>query len=216
MKPLQASKWLSCQMLIDTSEMASLFATLGDFHIAQMGIIPKGTSPLTHEQFLDTYAGYINNLKNGQERPTDLQKKIFASIFTLHLDHLYSLPIEPDKELLRISKPIVQLQHHQIGYSPEEMKFRPNVLSLDSLTWGIQFAYPQLVQDPETLEIRKGNEYPNSLLFHTLQKWVRKETIPTPFNVNGQRINVPMRLGKQCLSWINTHPGLKRKNIHVN
>jgi hypothetical protein len=47
MKSLQASKWLSCQMLLETNEMSALFAALGDFYIAQAGTInPKGTSKI--------------------------------------------------------------------------------------------------------------------------------------------------------------------------
>lgn len=214
---LQASKWLSCQMLLETEEMRSLFAALGNFYIAITGTVnPKGTSYLTHEVFLEVYQSYIENLKRGQEEIDEKQRKAFAAVFTLSKDDLYLLPVGPDKELVRVIKPIVQLQYHQIGYSEEEKKFRPLVFGKDCLSWGLQFSYPQLVQDIETHDIKRGNEYPNYKLFQTLQKWMRENTIPTPFHVEEKKINAPMRLGKQCLNWINTHPGLCKKNIHVH
>lgn len=216
MKTLQASKWLTCQMLLESGEMRSLLSTLGEFHIALVGAInPKGSSILTHETFLETYRSYVENLKQGHDTLTERQRKHFSSIFTLSLDDLYTMPIQSDRELLKVIKPVIQLQYHQIGYSTEEMKFRPMVLGSECLSWGLQFAYPQLVQDADSEEIRKGNDYPNSALYHTLQRWMRKETIPTPFIVQEKKINVPMRLGKQCLPWINTHPGLQKKGIHV-
>ncbi len=214
---LQASKWISCQMLLESEEMRSLLAALGNFYIAITGTVnPKGTSFLSHETFLKSYESYIENLKQGQETISEMQRKVFSSAFTLSQSDLFILPIAPDKELLRVINPVVQLQYHQIGYSEEEKKFRPLVFGQECLSWGLQFSYPQLVQDIETHDIRRGNDYPNIELFHTLQKWMRANTIPTPFVVEGQKINAPMRIGKQCLSWINTHPGLCKKNIHVH
>ncbi len=60
------------------------------------------------------------------------------------------------------------------------------VLSRKSVTWGLQFSYPQLYQDPRTRQIFKVTdtpEFPNTALFSKLQKWIRSETLPTPFQV---------------------------------
>jgi hypothetical protein len=63
--------------------------------------------------------------------------------------------------------------------------------------------------------VKETPSFPNTVLFHQIQRWMRGATIPTPFLVDGKGVNVPLRLGKRCLSWINTHAQLKAKGIRV-
>jgi len=63
----------------------------------------------------------------------------------------------------------------------------------------------ELATAPETMELI---ELKFSPLFQKIKVWIRDNTRATPFLVDGERKNVPMRLGKKCFSWINTHPGL--------
>ena len=89
------------------------------------------------------------------------------------------------------------------------------VLSTESVTWGIQFSYPQLYQDPKSYRITKvvdSSEFPNTSVFARMLKWLRHHTLPTPFSVDGQRVNVPIRIGRSCLEWIHMHPQLKEQH----
>jgi hypothetical protein len=52
-------------------------------------------------------------------------------------------------------------------------------------------------------------------LFKKLQKWVRTETTATSFDVQGKKINVPIRLGKKCRSWANSIPQLVETGLKV-
>jgi hypothetical protein len=92
------------------------------------------------------------------------------------------------------------------------------VLSTESVTWGVQFSYPQLYQDPKSHRIAKvadSIDFPNTSLFARMLKWLRHNTLPTPFFVHGQRVNAPIRIGRACLKWIDQHPQLKEKEIRV-
>ena len=105
-----------------------------------------------------------------------------------------------------------------MDYSEHDGKFRPMVFGLDSVTWGLQFSYPQLFMDGRTKEafaVVESEEFPNTALFHQLQRWMRQNTLPTPFLVDGKRVNSPIRLGKACLPWINRHPQLAPKHLQV-
>lgn len=216
MKPLEASKWLSCQLLVEYEEMRALIASLGEFHIAMTGCVNRrGGSFLTRLEFLEVYRRYLDNLKQGREPLNSQDRKVFSAVFTTELDHLYTLQVEGDKEIVRVVKPVLQLQYHEIGFSEIEKKFRPMVFGKECLSWGLQFSFPQMVKDGETQEIHKSSDYPNAPLYRKVQQWVRQATLPTPFVVEGEQINVPMRLGKGCLPWINAHPGLVKKNLHV-
>jgi len=215
----QVSKWLSFQLLIDVDEMRDLLNALGDFYICIVGqIYRQGEEILSKEKFLMVYEHYLEGIKKGKLAPEHLYRSSFSSIFTKSLDHVYSVKISDDQYLLRISKPVLQLQAHRMHYSKLDSKFRPMIFGVESIHWGIQFSYPQIFQDNQTKEIvtvLKNSHFPNNQLYHTLQQWIRKNTIPTPFLDGLNKINATVRIGKGCLSWINHHPQLIEKGLKV-
>ncbi len=217
--PIEVSKWLQIQALLDTPELQNLFHFLGSFEIYLTGTItPQGEGLVSHSKFLEVYNTYVENLKQGKQLETAEVKQMFSAIFTVSSDLLYALPIAAGKQLIRVSRPVIQLQPHSLGYSSHDRKFRPMVHGTESLSWGLQFSYPQLYMDPSTKEILpiKDNDFfPNTKLFRQLQRWIRNHTIPTPFIVDEKIVNVPIRIGKQCLPWINEHPLLKSKKLRV-
>lgn len=217
-KPMQASKWLSVALLIDAVEMEELFAALGEFYIFFISCITdEGKGEISKTAFLKKYSDYILDLKKGLIPDEKEYRHFFSSVFTISPENVYAITLEDDQQLIRVAKPVVQLQAHKIGYSHADEKFRSRTFGSDTLCWGIQFSFPQLYQDNKTHEIFqvKGSDFPNSELFHKIQKWVRHHTAPTPFIVNGKQVNVPMRLGKKCFDWIHQHPQLIEKNIYV-
>jgi len=215
----QASKWLSVQVLLDASEMNLLLQVLGDFFIYQAGSICKVTEGLiSKESFLEIYADYVRTLKDGKLPDDSLFRSMFSSIFTRTTDLLYTIPFEHDRHLIRVTKPVVQLQAHRMHYSAEDGLFRPMIFGPEGISWGIQFSYPQIFQDNQTHEIQQvfeSGRFSNTELFRTLQRWIRHHTVPTPFLADGKRTNTPMRLGKECLAWINQHPQLIQKGLRV-
>jgi len=216
--PLQASKWLSCPILIDQHEMQALMESLGDFWIfIVQGIIKKDDGPLSKEAFLQCYETYIEGLKRGELVETQQLKSCFASVWTRDLEALYAIPVKEDYQLIKIEKPVLQLQSHRFTYSSTDGKFRSMTFGPDAIHWGIQFSYPQLFQNKayHVLSVKETPNFPNTILFKTLQRWVREYTSPTPFLIDGRQVNVPIRLGKNCFSWINQHPQLISNNLSV-
>lgn len=215
--PYHASKWLSLGMLVDLGEMQDFLNALGPFFIYPLGaVVPRGQDQIKIEDFLTLYQSYIEALKQGRVPEERSFRSIFSSALSLKEDCLYALAVGEDRQLVRVLKPVVQMQAHTLDYSPADGKFRSMVLGQDSVLWGLQFSYPQLYEDPETRAPQKvDSRYVNSALFRLIQKWIRENTIPTPFVVSGEVINVPMRLGKQCLTWINNHPQFLKKGLKV-
>lgn len=217
--PMQASKWLSIPVLIDREEMESLFEALGSFYIYEVSQVQsEGKEIMPAKDFLQVYEKYIQALKQGEIPAETLYRAVFSSIFTASTDPLYALQLPNGKHLIRVSKPVIQLQPNSIDYSPHDGKFRSGVFSLHSVLWGIQFSYPQLYLDPiskQPFKVVENEEFPNTRLFHILQRWIREHTIPTPFLVEGKIVNVPIRLGKKCLEWIRHHPQLAKKNLQI-
>lgn len=215
---MQASKWLQSQVLLSGDEMETLFEALGSFYIYQIGsVLKRGEEWVPRQIFLDKYRDYVAALQQGQIPEDSLYSPFFSSVFTTTSEALYAISIGDDQQLIRISRPVIQLQAHRMDYSSADGKFRSMTYGTESILWGIQFSFPQLFQDNRSLEIKQvsGLAFPNASLFQILQRWVRHHTVPTPFLVDGVKINVPMRLGKQCFSWINQHPQLKKKGLFV-
>lgn len=215
---LQASKWQKIPVLIDVDEMQSLFAFLGEFWMVQIsGLIPFGREKISQDEFLEVYENYILALKNGKILVDARMRSCFSSVWTLFLDALYAVKVNETQCLVKVIKPVVQLQSHRCDYSHADETFRSMVLGMDSISWGLQFSFPQIYQN-EHMEILtvKGEEFLNTVLFKKIQQWIRGNTVATPFEVEGKKMNVPIRLGKKCFEWINSHPQLKAKNIRVS
>lgn len=198
--------------------MQELVAALGDFFILPIsGLIPIGNEFISKEAFLEAYSSYVAALKQG-ELPNDSRiRPYFTSIWTVTLEAVYAVPVKQGHNLIKICQPVIQLQGHRFDYSTVDGKFRSMVLGSDCVQWGLQFSYPQLYQDDnlQVFSTREGVQFPNTALFKRLQQWMRSHTIATPFEVEGKKINVPIRIGKQCLSWVNNHPQLQVKGLRV-
>jgi len=216
---IQVSKALKVQMLIDDQEMRGLFLNLGDFEIYDVSrVVDSRHGIIEKETFLETYAHYVAALKEGQFPEESIAKPIFSSIFTTQRELLYAMPVGEEKYLVKTLRPVVQLQMHHLLYGELDGKFHSIAQGKDTISWGIQFSYPQIYQDPKSKSFSKvtdSSEFPNTALFLALSRWVRQNTLPTPILNQGKRINLPIRLGKHCFSWIGNHPRLIEKGFQV-
>lgn len=219
MTGLLVAKWLHLPVLLDPSEMAALLEELKGVRI-YLGsrVVPLGKEELSHEEFLQVYRGYIDQLRQGESPDLAAIRDSFSTFWTTAPEQLYRIDLSEGRAIVRASRPVIQLQLHQIGYSSLDGKFRSMVFGKESLSWGIQFSYPQLYQDGESkrfYKVDESDDFPNTALFRQLQRWMRLNSRPTPFEVGGQRSNEPIRLGKSCFSWINRHPQLAQHGIRV-
>jgi hypothetical protein len=207
----QASKWLKFQVLCDLEELSSLFSLLSSFWIFPLTGIVSG-APVLHTRFLEEYGGWIEGLKKGLI-PSDAElRRLLACAWVDGLENLWLQEIPGKGYLVKIAQPTVQVQAHYFTYSSADGVFRPMSMGPESIFWGLQFSYPQVYQDPKTLELKKA---PENRIFEILRSWVRNATRATPFSIAGQRINSPIRIGKRCMSWIAQHPQLLDRNIGI-
>ena len=196
----EASKWLKVQALLDKEEFASLIKEANAFLYGMEGEADKA---------IEQYGSYVEALKKG-EIPKHAP---LAWYWTKTLDALYLLDTGHGLQV-RVQKPVVQISHHQMNYTPEDNSFRSNLYGPDTIFWGLQFSFPQLFEDPSTKEALKVQDkqlFPNVELFKFLQKWLRQHTIPTPF----ETVNAPQRIGKLALLWAHHHPQLLKKGLKL-
>lgn len=215
---LQASKWQRTPFLIDLSEMASLIASLGDFWIAKAsGVIKNGEELIDPNEFMEIYASYINALKNGKIPADPRIRPAFSTVWTSDLNTLYSVPVDEKNMLVKVEKPVIQLQMHRFDYFPADDKFRSMVFGEEAIYWGIQVAFPYMYQNAacEIVAFNDKKEFANLNLFKKFQQWTREYTSPTPLTLGQKKVNIPIRLGKKCFEWINRHPQLALKGLKV-
>ena len=215
---LNVSKWLKTQVLLSGEEMRQLFKHLMPCALYNVSEVVKDAEiPL--DLFLDTYAQSVDALKLGRVVDSKDIRLLFSGALSTTPDAFYKMEVRPGEYLIKTIKPTVQMQLHQFLPSKLDGKFHPMVLSQDSVSWGVQFSYPQICQDPQTnlfSKVTESEQFPNTLLFDKLTKWLRNFSSPTTFIWEGKKSSVPIRLGKECFSWINTHPQLQEKGIEVH
>lgn len=215
--PYEASKWLKTACLLEVDEMASLLDTFGDVLISEVSrVVDHPSGFISKGDFLVCYQKYIEGLKSQEPLPEGTFAPYFSSVITYSKDALYALEAAPGKYLIRVEKPCLQLSHHKFAISEGEI--HSGVHGKDCISWGILFSFPQLYLDPKTKEIIKVQDpvqFPNVNLYKLLTRWIRENTLPTPFEYEGKKMNASIRLGKKCVPWINQHPQLRISKLRV-
>lgn len=210
----QGSKYLKYQVLCDRQELADLFQSIQPFWLYRLTGLGEG-NPLTQDDFLNEYSFWMEELKQGRIVSDARMRSILAAAMSAETDALWKQEVPGGRYLVKIAKPVIQIQAHFFTYSPLDGVFRPMTMGSNSIFWGLQFSFPQIYQDPRTMQFHEIDESPNADLFQHIKQWVRDRTRATPFVVEGKRINVPIRLGKNCFSWIHHHPQIAEQKISV-
>ena len=212
------SKWLKHQVLLDLPEMEELCRHLAPFHFFNVSEIkPLEELELSSEHFLKSYQEYIEILKAGRV-PLDRQiQRHLSCALTTDATMLYAHAIGTEKYMAKPLKPLVQMQQHRFFPSKTAGTINPMVMSHASIHWGVQLAYPQIFFDGAAYsKVSDETLFPNTALFTKLVKWLRASTVPTTFVWDDKKISTPIRLGKQCFSWIHNHAQLKEQGIAIH
>lgn len=213
---LNVSKWIKLPLLLEVDELKELFHSIPSFQLYQVQkVTEEGGGKIDLTAFLNHYASYIDYLKNSLDPPSFFIP-LFSPVISADEKSLTVLPVEGRRQLYKPCLPVIQMQGHSIRYSHVDQSFRSQVFGSEGISWGIQIGYPQIYEDPKTHAIVQTRALPNGILFHEIQRWVRKNTLPTPFLIDGVKQNMPIRLGKSCFSWINQHPQLKKQGIKID
>lgn len=220
---LQASKWLHIQVLLSGAEMKQLIEqlhqNLEQVYFVASGQVGKPQDLLvSREQFERRYQAYVHCLAGGELPDSPATQSRLSLSLSLTLDNFYCIEVASGGILVKTIKPVVQMQAHFMGFSVIDGKLRPMVRCSESIPWGVQLSYPLIYQDPKSGQVHqalKEEEFTSRLIFQEIQKWMRLHSRATPILYKEKRMNVPMRLGHDCFSWINNHPMLQYHGLIV-
>lgn len=217
--PFNGSKWLQVQVMLDSQEIRDLFQEMGEFLIVPVGcVVEKQHSTISKEEFFKAYDLYVNALKKGQEPNPRDYIGMFSCAISVTEDSFYAIDVPGSKLLVKPVFPVIQMQSHSMVYSIVDEQIYPMVRGPDSINWGIQFAYPTLFQHKKSYEPSStlyDEGFPNTPLFQVVQKWMRRHTRPVPIMIRQKTVNLSVRIGHQCFSWINNHPHLRFHGLVV-
>ncbi len=209
---MQATQWLKLPLFLDETELSALFEALeAPFIVSLSGVFPQGKKVLTAEEYLSLYTHYLEEALSERECRPD---KLLVSAWSRSLDAIEERVV-PNGFLVRPKRPVLQVQPYWLNYSERDGKFHEMALSRDSLPWGLLFSFPQLFQEPDSLEIVKVKEpeFINVGLFKALQRFSRSYTVPTPFETPLGRVNHPARIGKRLLKRASNMAKLLEKGL---
>lgn len=214
-KPYEAAKWLKIPVLADVAELSVLFDQLGPVQLARLG------SPLLRQEvllskasFLSYVTQWIDLLKRSESPSSGMLRATLPCAMSQGLDCFWLQEITDGRVLVKIRRPVIQLQVFSFFYSSEEKTFHPMVFGKDSVFWGIQFSFPQIwMEDGEAKKV--DGTFFNGKLFSMMRQWQREATAVPAFLIEGKRIRTPIRLGKSCFSWIHQHPDLEKLGLRI-
>lgn len=199
--PYEASKWLKIPALLDSANLKEILG------LASLYPLSGFTDSLKPVSEFSAYDDYIEAWKKGEEA----RLKDAAYGFTLEPDALYALQT-PKGYMIKPAHPAVQITSHYMNFSDGEVK--SNVFGSDTLSWGVQFAFPQLHLTEEG-EVGKHLDAVNFPLFKKIQAYLREKTVPAKFVLNGVSHQSSIRISKPNLEWVNVHPWLKKRGLEV-
>lgn len=237
---LQVSKWLHVPVLLSIDELRSLFAEISPCYIvATSRILREEEAVIEQQRWLSLYETYIERLSLGDVPGLD-EVTLFNSVLARCLDDFYAIEVGKDSQplkdstkkeasspsvkskdpiLVRASHPVVQVQSHTMGFSALDQQLRPMQRGKESISWGLQFSYPLIYQDPKSGDVYqalKDPQFKNREIFQTIQKWMRSYTRSLPLIYGGRHFTSPVRIGYECMKWVNHHPGLLFHGLAVD
>jgi hypothetical protein len=174
------SKWLTSSFLVNDDEFINFQSEMGDFSLFLTGRVLSSIDPVSHVDF----------------SPNSLD----PMLMTYDVNHVYAYGVSEGNYLIYPRFPVIQVREHKFMWTHDD-RIMTMSSGKDSISWGLNFSYPQIFYDPrikKIVEVFKEKESPNTIGFKKLQKWVRDFTKPAQFIRGGKKINATFRIGKNC------------------
>lgn len=212
----QASRWLKTRLLLSALSMKELMDHLEPLCFIQAASVIKSADPcVSKDDFLAAYSDYVQHLEQDEAGCSAFAKR--SSLFTLTLSTSQEIAktyeVRPGFFLTRLSEPGVQVRPCLVDFSHLSRQFSYRALGATSISWGLEFSYPQLIQKAGgTIENGLKEPFVNGSLFKKLQKWARLQTRPAIFNFEGQKIISELRIGEDT-SWAEDMPAIKKRGL---
>ena len=192
------SKFLHLQMLLTPQELKNLFAEFGFFEIFDNSHVQSEKRALPKDDFFKLYEAYFVSLMGSE--------KVYLGGYAITQDQaaVQAFKVAEGKVLIKPTLPVIQVKEHTFIFG-KDGAFHSNVHGQEVIRWGIEFSFPQIFVDPETKivhHVLKEEEFLNGALFRKAMKWMRYNTKPVPFNIEGRIKRATFRIGLECIDYV--------------
>jgi hypothetical protein len=215
---MNCSRWLRHAVLLDLSELKDLLKSLGEcFFLPGTGLVSEDNWSVSKENILENYREYLSWINSKEIMPSPELKRFFTLMLSPGVEEFYAVKAG-GRYLLKAKLPVIQVQLYHCFISRFDKQIHPMALSKDSFSFGLQFSYPQVYEDPKTHLFSKvllEKQFASSALFKKLVQWVRKNTKPVLLTIQESQVNAPFRMGKKSQDLVDAHLGLKKALDYV-
>lgn len=210
--PYEISRARSQRALLDPEEMASLFQELDPFVLFRTAA--KEVLPVKEDdryEWLLLYKEYIEQLQKNE-----VGRAVLLSAFISPSQESFYALFTPSKKIqIRPRSPVIQITHHTFSFNAEERQFYSQIFGTEAISWGLEWSFPLLFEDPLTKEVFKLTDpeaWPALALFKKWERWLREHTEPAKFLSQEKKVVAPFRIGKKAKSWAK---GLKNPKLRL-
>jgi|GEM_PF-3442401 len=214
-RQLEASKWLDFVFLASEKELGRLFEQLAPVTLYRSkGLFKKGEAEIGVADFLKEYQKYLTALITGDE---GYNLDPFYLYITQEPTALFRKVLPDGREHAYTVLPTLIMQPGKIVYSPVDVSFRKSAFTEDPIRWGVKITFPQVYLDPQTrvlLRADRSPPSPNAPMLKILRQWVRDETFPVAFEVDGKRQQTEFRLGNELKDF--KHVAMEKRGLFVS
>lgn len=180
-----SSRAVKVAVLFSLEEIQGLFQRFSDLVLYNTASVcePKDTViPLS--DFYDAYGKYLEKSKNKEEYVSPF----LTSAMSVDPDAITAMDVGQGRVLLRPKKPLIQIRPYH--FSSQGGRIVPMSFQKDKTFWGLEFSYPQIFapsRDAPIQRVWRHPDFPNSILFVEMMKWIYRESVLHP----------PSRIGKK-------------------
>ncbi len=204
---MKAAQWLKVQVLFSIDEWQRILKALPNLLFFPTGmVVPPDTPSYSHQEMVERYRTYLIHLQQGSTPP----RAAFSLLATVNPNTVSRHTLSTTQELIQARLPTIQVQEHALYFDSQAHQLRSMLYSSHAIPWGLQFSYPHIIEDSHTRHItRVDDQFENTVTFSVLRQWIRQHTLPLRATVQGHISRLPVRIGKECLPWIQTCPAVQ-------
>ncbi len=171
--------------------------------VSPVQILTLETYQLSQESFLERYGRYLDWIGSDPGFPSSKVRNDCTLMISSGPDSFYSVPVAGGF-FLKPGLPVVSVRTYHCFISSLDGSLRSMAMNVDSFTFGLEFSYPQIYEDPRTGEFRKtllDSDSPNTALYKKMTSALRRQTKPLLIEINGNKVAAPFRVGIDSSDW---------------
>lgn len=185
------------------------------FLVVVSSVSEKNQYRIEKKEFMQGVESYIEALITKDQIDLTPYRKIFSVALSQSEEDFTLQVLQDTRVLVKQKQPMIQLRLAS-WIIDEQLQIKTKIIGKESIPWGVEIAYPQTFQDPDTKEIKNGlTDYPNGMLFKEIMRWIRKNTKPVQIIFESNEIQSNLRLGSNALQWIDHYKRLSNGHIKI-